>query len=409
MSYVKRGVDISKYQGTPDFAKLKKAGISFAIIRAGFGKRNIDPQLGRNIRECVNNGIPFGFYWFSYAYTVEMAKDEARFLLDAIGDSKPEYPLYFDFEYASLKYAEKNGVKITSKLCEQMATAFCGVLEKNGYFAGVYCDVDFEKAYYKSGNVQKRFTMWLASYKKGSVAPDGCDMWQYSSQGQLYGINGFVDLNYCYRDFPKATKYNILNNWANTPFVDGDAVVMNGRAMKIQDQIKSKMEVLKKHGCGFFCAESLLNYYGVHVSAVDCLDVADTLFNEKNSAISINGIKAILAEFELKQFTAKPNNNRKEIAETLEKAFDSGNPAIIYVTNKSVLNSGDHYVVAVGRGADDKIIVLNSGTSKRIHTVTFDELLDAVKFDEKCKLLDRGWHTARNRSNGILYKKDGEK
>lgn len=403
MAYVKRGIDISKYQGCPDFAKLKKAGVSFVIIRAGFGKRNIDPQLEHNIRGCVNNGIPFGFYWFSYAFTVEMAKDEARFLLEAIGECKPEYPLYFDFEYASLKYAEKNGVKITSKLCEQMATAFCDVLEKNGYFAGVYCDVDFEKAYYKSGNVQKRFSMWLASYKKGSVAPNGCDMWQYSSQGQLYGINGFVDLNYCYRDFPKAVKYNILNNWANTPFVDDDTVVMNGRAIKIQDQIKSKMELLKKHGCGFFCAESILNYYGVLVSAVDCVDVLDNLHGCENRAVSINGIQAILREFGLKNFATKANNNRKEIAETLERCFDNGNPAIIYVCNKSVLNSGDHYVVAVGRGVDGKILVLNSGTSKRIHTVTLDELLDAIKFDEKCKLLDSGWHTARNRSNGILY------
>lgn len=408
MSYVKRGVDISKYQGTPNFTKLKKAGVSFVIIRAGFGKRNIDPQLERNIRGCVNNGIPFGFYWFSYAYTVEMARDEARFLLEAIGDSKPEYPLYFDFEYASIKYAEKNGVKITSKLCEQMATAFCDVLEKNGYFAGVYCDVDFEKAYYKSGNVQKRFSMWLASYKKGCVAPDGCDMWQYSSQGQLYGINGFVDLNYCYRDFPNTIKYCCLNNWSNTPFVIGDTVVMNGRAMTIQDQITSKMEFLKKHGCGFFCAESLLNYYGVHVSAVDCVDVLDNIHGCENKAVSINGIQAIMQEFGLKNFTTKANNNRKEIAETLERCFDNGNPAIIYVCNKSVLSSGDHYVVAIGRGADGKIIVLNSGTSKRVHTVTLDELLDAIKFDAKCKLLDTGWHTARNRSNGILYKKDGK-
>ena len=73
----RKGIDVSKWQGSVDWQAVKDDGIEFAMLRAGYGQGNIDPQFERNASECTRLGIPFGVYWFSYAYTPEMARREA--------------------------------------------------------------------------------------------------------------------------------------------------------------------------------------------------------------------------------------------------------------------------------------------------------------------------------------------
>ena len=92
------GIDVSRHQGTIDWNSVKP-NIDFAIIRAGFGKNNIDAKARRNVSECERLGIPYGLYWFSYALHPEMAKKEAEYMIDFIGEHRPEYPIVYDFEY----------------------------------------------------------------------------------------------------------------------------------------------------------------------------------------------------------------------------------------------------------------------------------------------------------------------
>ena len=109
-----KGVDVSRHQGIIDWDKfLEDEHSDFAIIRAGFGKNNIDAQAVRNVAECERLGIPYGLYWFSYALTPEMARREAEYLSDFVGKHKPSYPLVYDFEYDTVTHAVKNGVKIS--------------------------------------------------------------------------------------------------------------------------------------------------------------------------------------------------------------------------------------------------------------------------------------------------------
>ena len=74
----KKGIDVSRWQGTIDWEKVKADGVEFAMLRAGYGQGNIDAQFERNAGECTRLGIPFGVYWFSYAYTPAMARREAQ-------------------------------------------------------------------------------------------------------------------------------------------------------------------------------------------------------------------------------------------------------------------------------------------------------------------------------------------
>lgn len=204
------GVDVSKHNGSINWGKASNS-IHFAIIRAGFGANNIDPKLNDNVNGCMDNAIPYGFYWFSYAYTVEMAKREAQYFIAAVKAYKPEYPLYFDFEGASVEYAKKAGVKIDKQLASAMAIAFCTEVEKAGYYAGVYADPDTAKKYY-TPEVFSRFTWWQAHWATSPTVD--VPMWQFSSTGKVNGFSGRVDMNMCYKDYPYIIKSLGLNGWA---------------------------------------------------------------------------------------------------------------------------------------------------------------------------------------------------
>ena len=195
------GIDVSTYQKEIDWDKVKPE-VDFAIIRLGYGKSTQDKYAKRNITELNRLGIPYGVYWFSYAYTEEMAKNEAKKtieLLKKLG-AKLSYPVYFDWEYDSRNYAEKNGVKVSKDLLCKMATAFCEEIEAAGMYAGIYANPDYIKNHYGE-DIFKRFDMWVAHYAKETSYK--ANMWQYSDSGKVSGIAGGVDMNRCVVDYPK--------------------------------------------------------------------------------------------------------------------------------------------------------------------------------------------------------------
>ena len=206
-------IDISTHNGTIDFAKL--AGkVDGVIIRAGYGKNNIDKRFKQNAEGCARYGIPFGVYWFSYALTKADAETEAHFCLDAIKPYKVELPICFDFEYDSVRYAKDNGVIITKATATEMAWAFCSVVEKAGYFAMNYSNEDYCKNYF-DGELHKKYALWYARYTASpdfAARPRGCGIWQYSSGGTVAGISGNVDMNYSYFDYKAIIASKGMNN-----------------------------------------------------------------------------------------------------------------------------------------------------------------------------------------------------
>ena len=208
---VKKYIDISKWQGKVDFEKVK-GKVDGVIIRAGYGQNNIDAQFERNISECNRLGIPCGVYWFSYAYTEEMAKKEAEYCLAAIKPYKVELPVCFDFEYDSVEYAQKNGVGVGKTLATALCHAFCGVIEKAGYYAMNYTNGDYLSRYFDASTL--RYDLWYAAWPSKpdpNKPPRECGIWQYTSKGSVPGISGNVDMNYAYKDYPAIIKKAGLN------------------------------------------------------------------------------------------------------------------------------------------------------------------------------------------------------
>lgn len=179
-------IDVSHHQGTIDWSKVKASGVVGAIIRVSDSTGTMDRQCDRNIKECERLGIPFGLYIYSRAKNEAVLNQEINIILNKANGHTIQFPLYIDLECPG---------------CESYAATaaekFGAAVEKSGYWAGVYANLFWWENYLS--NVT-RFTKWVARYN--TVCGMDCDMWQYSSTGNVNGISGHVDMNHCYRWFP---------------------------------------------------------------------------------------------------------------------------------------------------------------------------------------------------------------
>lgn len=187
-------IDVSEHQGKIDWKKVKGAGIEGVIIRAGYGRNNIDKQLKNNLKGAVAQGMNIGIYWFSYAYNSSMVANEAHYCAEAIKDYK-EYinlPVFFDWEYDSMKFAKKNGVNPSRQNITDWQKVFCENIKELGYTAGFYTNLDYSKNYIDCSQLTD-YKLWWAQYTKKQQKNNY--LWQYSSSGSVAGISGNVDMN----------------------------------------------------------------------------------------------------------------------------------------------------------------------------------------------------------------------
>lgn len=200
------GVDVSAWQTTIDWKKFKSSGVEFAIIRAGFGcnASQVDKQFKSHINGALAAGINVGVYWFGYAYTVEMAKKEAdvcHSIIKAYKD-KITFPVFYDWEYDSARYAKNNGVNPTKKLVTDMTIAFMDRIKSYGYNTGYYTNLDYMKNMYDYNRV-KDYDLWMAFYNDEEPSYE-CTIQQFTSTGSVKGYSGNLDLNRLYKSYGKA-------------------------------------------------------------------------------------------------------------------------------------------------------------------------------------------------------------
>jgi GH25 family lysozyme M1 (1,4-beta-N-acetylmuramidase) len=192
---MKLGIDVSKWNKSIDWSAIKSSDVEFAIIRAGYGSKSpsqIDQYFNVNVQGCQNNNIPFGAYHYGYAVSEDEARDEANFCLSILSDIKCDYPVYYDVE-------EKMMFDTGRQNLTNIINAFCEVIAAAGYTAGVYMSKS-----YAENNVymnQIPYEKWIAQYNTSITYSGEYGIWQYTSDGSVSGINGRVDMNYCYKDY----------------------------------------------------------------------------------------------------------------------------------------------------------------------------------------------------------------
>lgn len=197
---VKKAVDISYHNGVVDFEKLKNA-VDYVIIRCGYGQDKTsqdDEQWERNVRECERLSIAYGVYFYSYAKTKANIEGEINHCLRLLNGHNPTLPVFFDSEEKGTQYVAKYNAK-----------RFCDAMLTNGYKAGIYASKSwFEKYIGETWG----YDLWIARYSN-SLGMNGVDIWQYSSNGRVDGINGRCDVNHVYKDYTyKSESNDIINN-----------------------------------------------------------------------------------------------------------------------------------------------------------------------------------------------------
>lgn len=194
-------IDVSSWQGDVDWAKAKADGVEGAIIRLGYGWGNYaDAKAQRNINECKRLGIPFGIYWYSYAYDANCARAEgndvaAKLRQMGVSPNDLKYPVYYDLE----KWTWAGHTPPTNpNVYSGMADAWYGALQSAGYKnLGVYSYTSYLQGPLNNSNIYAK-TRWVAQYgaQMGYNAFGTNDRgWQYTSSGRINGISGSVDMN----------------------------------------------------------------------------------------------------------------------------------------------------------------------------------------------------------------------
>lgn len=194
-------IDVSGWQGDIDWAKAKADGVEGAIIRLGYGEgNNADKKAQRNISECKRLGIPFGIYWYSYADTPSLAKEEgadvvAKLKQFGVNPSDLAYPVYYDLEKWTW---EGHQPPTDPNVYNNIVNNWYSALQSAGYKnLGVYSYTSYLQGPLKHADIYAK-TTWVAQYgaRMGFDSfPTNSRGWQYTSTGKVDGISGNVDMN----------------------------------------------------------------------------------------------------------------------------------------------------------------------------------------------------------------------
>ena len=187
------GLDVSQWQGTIDFQKVKENGFSIVYIKAGEGSDSIDPFFERNYEAALQEEFLIGFYFYVTARSASQAKQQARHFAAITSNKRYDCRLVMDFEdLTGLSRHQANGI----------GTAFIDALsELTQTEPMVYSDLSNTAVF--SVPITS-YPLWIAYYQE--TPPKNLNDWssfagwQYTDAGRISGIQTAVDLNLFYDD-----------------------------------------------------------------------------------------------------------------------------------------------------------------------------------------------------------------
>ena len=203
---MKKGIDISCCQKGFDLSKAKSEGVEYVIIRAGISTR-IDTEFTAHTDGAIKAGLPYGFYWYSRAFSTAEAKDEAIICLNAIKPYAPIYPVYYDMEEQDQIDRLDKGTRTA------IIMTFCNTIKEAGYTAGVYINPSWMETYVDMTQIVGKYDIWLAYWTYDPNIPGRYD---YGQKMLQWGVDKVcdtqVDGDVCYFDYKRQNliKYLLL-------------------------------------------------------------------------------------------------------------------------------------------------------------------------------------------------------
>lgn len=297
-----KGIDISTWQTNVDYSKLKSQGIEFVIIRCGYGKNENqkDNMFEKHYEGCKKAGLKIGAYLYSYVTSVENACKEAENCLKFIKGKKFDLPIFYDIE-------DKCILPLGQVLITQCAVEFCKAIEKAGFKAGIYANLNWFSNYIDISKV-KNYSLWVAQWNDKCTAKFNYDFWQYTSSGKINGIKGNVDMNICYNESYKQAVDKPVDKPANKKSNEeiADEVIQgkwgNGTERKknlesagynyndVQTIVNNKMKVKDKNikKGDYVIFKGTKDYNGVRLD--------EWTYNSKFNVIEVKGDRVVIGK-----------------------------------------------------------------------------------------------------------------
>ena len=277
-----RGIDISSWQGSVDFNKVKADGIEFCILREGF-RKTIDSRFKEYVSGCKSAGIPIlGCYHFIY-WNGATIKENAVSMVNNMrlaGLDPFDTWLFADLEYDSWT---KLGEKPSKSICTSLTKEFLDALKELGCTKlAIYCNQDYYRNYL-DWNVLSDYRdhLWLADYE--GEPGYKCSIQQTGSTGKVNGIRGNVDTDTLFDKSMLKGEENMA--CTRQQFVDTAKKYLgytetNGTAQKIMDlydEMINKTDVCSRWGCRKLYFAKNWHWCEAYVSAMayvaGCTDV----------------------------------------------------------------------------------------------------------------------------------------
>jgi lysozyme len=184
-----KGVDVSHYQGTINWANVHAAGIGFAFMKATENVDFVDPTYATNWAAAGQNGVVRGAYHF-FRPAVDAVAQADYFLQHAGAPAAGDLPLTLDLEVTD---------GLGGAAVAQAALAFLArVEEQTGRTPIVYTSPSFFTSTLGSPSGFERYVLWIANWGvtcPNVPAPAWNDwvFWQDADNGTVNGIPGAVD------------------------------------------------------------------------------------------------------------------------------------------------------------------------------------------------------------------------
>ncbi len=199
--YGNLGIDVSKWNGEIDWQAVRDAGVTFAVVRAGYRGSSTgviveDPYFRANVEGAMSAGLSVGVYFFTQATGEVEAVEEASAVLKLCQNYKLQLPIYIDTEGAGGNgRADHLDAATRTLVCD----AFCKTIESANIDGGIYASKNWYLNNLDMSRLEQ-YLIWLAEYHSAPTYEGYYQMWQYTSSGSVDGIEGRVDLDIWYGD-----------------------------------------------------------------------------------------------------------------------------------------------------------------------------------------------------------------
>ena len=208
MAVYQNGIDVSRYQGSVNWAQVAAAGKQFAIVRIGSsnsGGLYVDPYFLQNVSGAHAAGLRVGAYYYTYARTQSAVADELSTFMNVLQGLQLEYPVFVDVEDSSL--TDLGRTRLTGLVRYAM-----DILYQRKWYGGWYSYTNYINSYLNAAELAD-YPLWVADYRASLGYSGRYAMWQYSGSGRVSGIAGACDLNRSYRDFLPDIRAGGFNNY----------------------------------------------------------------------------------------------------------------------------------------------------------------------------------------------------